>query len=214
MTEDAAREQMVRELAAREVHDERVLDAMRRVPRHRFVPESLRDQAYDNRPQPIGAEQTISQPLMVGIMTELLDLKGGEKVLEVGTGSGYQTALLAELAGDVFSVERHPPLAERARDLLEHLGYRNVHVMVGDGSLGMPDEAPFDRIIVTAAAPSIPQPLIDQLALEGLLVIPVGRADSQTLAVLQKDASGEIHTHNYGQCAFVPLIGEHGWPSR
>src|SRR5215475_11587239 len=137
MSEQAERERMVRDqIEAREVHDPRVLDAMRRVPRHRFVPESVRDQAYEDRPQPIGERQTSSQPLMVGIMTELLHLTGNERVLEIGTGSGYQTAILAELASEVISIERHPPLAERARDLLEHLGYQNVKVHAGDGSLG------------------------------------------------------------------------------
>src|SRR5436190_15901299 len=175
MDEDTARNRMVREqLEAREVHDARVLAAMRAVPRHLFVPEPLRDKAYEDRPQPIGARQTISQPLMVGIMTELLHLWGDEKVLEIGTGSGYQAAILAELARQIISIERHEPLANRARELLAFLGYSNVQIHVGDGSNGYPPEAPYDRVLVTAGAPSIPQPLIDQLAPCGRMVIPLG----------------------------------------
>jgi protein-L-isoaspartate(D-aspartate) O-methyltransferase len=213
MNEDSARERMVSEqLESREVRDRRVLDAMRRVPRHLFVPEPLRDRAYEDRPQPIGVEQTISQPLMVGMMTELLSLWGDETVLEVGTGSGYQTAILAELSGFVVSIERHAPLANRARGLLEHLGYRNVDIHLGDGTLGYPPRAPYDRILVTAGSPEIPRPLIKQLALNGRMVIPVGRSEMQTLKIIHKDAEGKVTADDYGECLFVPLIGSHGWP--
>jgi protein-L-isoaspartate(D-aspartate) O-methyltransferase len=203
---------MVQEqLQQREVRDARVLDAMERVPRHLFVPEPLREHAYEDKPQPIGREQTISQPLMVGLMTQLLELSGRESVLEVGTGSGYQTAILAELALRVTSIERHPPLAERASGLLEWLGYRNVIIHIGDGSLGHPSGAPFERILVTAAAPKIPEPLVEQLAPNGCLVIPVGTEEMQTLTVVRKDAAGCVSETSRGDCVFVPLIGVHGW---
>ena len=203
---------MVREqLEARDVHDRRVLDAMLRVPRHRFVPEALREHAYEDRPQPIGADQTISQPLMVGIMTELLHLYGDEHVLEIGTGSGYQTAILAELCASVVSMERVPELAIRARNLLEDLGYRNIEVHVADGSLGYPPRAPYDRILVTAAAPYIPPPLIQQLAPCGRLVAPIGDENLQLLTIAYKDANGRLFTDEYGECVFVPLIGRYGF---
>ena len=161
---ETARARMVEEqLVRREITDERVIAAMRRVPRHLFVEEALRDRAYGDHPLPIGEEQTISQPFIVGLMTQLLELHGHEKILEVGTGSGYQTAVLAELARRVCSIERLPRLAERARALLERLGYDNVWVRVGSGTLGWPDEAPFDRILVTAGGPSVPPPLFQQL---------------------------------------------------
>lgn len=204
---------MVREqLEARDVHDRRVLEAMLRVPRHRFVPEEFRSHAYEDRPQPIGADQTISQPLMVGIMTELLHLYGDERVLEIGTGSGYQTAILAELSGSVVSIERVRELAERARALLAELGYRNIEIHVGDGSLGYPLRAPYDRILVTAAAPYIPPPLIQQLAPRGRLVAPIGNENVQMLTVAYKDAQGRLFTDECGECMFVPLIGHHGFP--
>src|SRR5262249_53511139 len=153
---------------------------------HLFVPEPLREHAYEDRPQPIGAAQTISQPLMVGLMTELLHLWGDERVLEIGTGSGYQTAILAALAGEIVSIERHAPLAERARGLLEWLGVKNVQIHIGDGTLGWSPGAPYDRILVTAAAPRLPQPLLDQLAPNGRLVVPVGDAEMQALKVVHK----------------------------
>src|ERR1700752_4908093 len=169
------RERMVEgQLARRGIPDERLLAAMRRVPRELFVDEALRDRAYGDHPLPIGEEQTISQPYIVGLMTSLLELTGREKILEVGTGSGYQTAVLAELARRVCSIERLPRLAEKARATLEAMGYDNVWVRVGNGTLGWPDQAPFDRIIVTAGGPSIPPPLIQQLAEGGRLVVPVG----------------------------------------
>lgn len=200
------------QVESREVRDPRVLEAMRRVPRHLFVPERLRDYAYEDRPQPIGAHQTISQPLMVGLMTELLHLWGDESVLEIGTGSGYQTAILAELASKVTSIERHENLSNRARGLLDHLGYSNVDIHVGDGTLGYPRDAPYDRIIVTAGSPSIPQPLVDQLANDGRMVIPVGGSEVQMLKILHKDSEGTVSTDDYGECLFVPLIGDFGWP--
>jgi len=212
MSEEAERKRMVREqLEARGITDVRVLDAMERVPRHLFVPEAVQSQAYDDRPQPIGAKQTISQPLMVAQMTQLLGIFGDEFVLEVGTGSGYQTAILAELTRQVVSVERHETLADRARELLTWLGYQNVAIYAGDGSQGFASSAPYDRILVTAASPSVPQPLIDQLQVGGRLVIPVGSHDMQTLQVIRKTETGEVVSENHGECVFVPLIGEHGW---
>lgn len=212
MSEDAERARMVREqLEAREVHDPRVLDAMRRVPRHLFVPEPLREHAYEDRPQPIGEAQTISQPLMVGLMTELLELTPADRVLEIGTGSGYQAAVLAELAAEVISIERHERLAVRARELLAWLGYTNVRIEIGDGTEGWPELAPYDCIVVTAGAPAMPQPLIEQLKPGGRIVAPIGTRLVQTLTVGVKDAAGKLSTRGYGECVFVPLIGKHGW---
>ena len=208
---ESSRARMVEEqLVQRGVTDERVLAAMRRIPRHLFVEEPLRDRAHGDHPLPIGEEQTISQPYIVGFMTQLLELRGQEKVLEVGTGSGYQTAVLAELARRVCSVERLPRLAERARGLLEQLGYDNVWVRVGSGTLGWPDEAPFDRILVTAGGPSIPPPLFLQLAEGGRMVVPVGDVANQTLTVVEK-VRGEMKTRSYGDCKFVKLVGKYAW---
>ncbi len=205
------RERMVDEqLASRGVTDPRVVAAMRRVPRHRFVQEALRARAYGDHPLPIGEEQTISQPFIVGLMTSLLELSGHEKVLEVGTGSGYQTAVLAALARRVCSIERLPRLAERARAILESLGSGNVWVRVGNGALGWPDEAPFDCIIVTAGGPSIPPPLVQQLAEGGRMVLPVGRPESQTLTVVE-NVGGEIRQRTHGECKFVKLVGKYAW---
>jgi len=198
------------QLVHRGVTDERVLAAMRRIPRHLFVEEPLRDRAHGDHPLPIGEEQTISQPYIVGFMTQLLELRGQEKVLEVGTGSGYQTAVLAELARRVCSIERLPRLAERARGLLEQLGYDNVWVRVGSGTLGWPDEAPFDRILVTAGGPSIPPPLFQQLVEGGRMVVPVGDVANQTLTVVEK-IRGEMKTRPYGDCKFVKLVGKYAW---
>lgn len=206
-----ARDRMVEtQIAARGVHDERVLEAMRKVPRHQFVDEALRDQAYSDHPLPIGEKQTISQPYIVALMTESLELSGTEKILEIGTGSGYQSAVLAELADRVFSIERYPALAYRANGVLRKLGYRNVIVRVGDGSLGWPDDAPFDGILVTAGTPSIPQPLIDQLAVGGRLVVPVGDRTSQELVLVRRLAEG-INKSHLGGVRFVDLIGKWGW---
>ena len=205
------REKMVEEqLVRRGITDERVLGAMRRVPRHRFVEEGLQHRAYGDHPLPIGEEQTISQPYIVGLMTSLLELTGREKVLEVGTGSGYQTAVLAEGSRRVCSIERLPRLAERARKVLESLGYTNVWVRVGNGALGWPDEAPFDRILVAAAGPTVPPPLVEQLAESGRLVAPVGDAESQTLTLMER-RGGEIRTRAVGDCRFVPLVGKYAW---
>jgi protein-L-isoaspartate(D-aspartate) O-methyltransferase len=205
------RDRMVDEhLASRGVSDPRVLAAMRQVPRHRFVQEALRVRAYGDHPLPIGEEQTISQPFIVGLMTSLLELSGREKVLEVGTGSGYQTAVLAELARRVCSIERLPRLAERARTILESLGYSNVWVRVGNGALGWPDEAPFDRIIVTAGGPAIPPPLVQQLADGGRMVLPVGASDNQVLTVVD-NVGGEIRQRTHGECKFVKLVGKYAW---
>jgi len=208
---ETARARMVAEqLVQRGVTDERVLAALRRVPRHLFVAGPLRDRAHGDHPLPIGEEQTISQPYIVGFMTELLELRGQEKVLEVGTGSGYQTAVLAELARRVCTIERLPRLAERARALLEQLGYDNVWVRVGSGTLGWPDEAPFDRILVTAGGPSIPPPLFQQLAEGGRMVVPVGDIANQTLTVVEK-VRGEMKTRTCGDCKFVKLVGKYAW---
>ncbi|MGA3116559.1 MAG: protein-L-isoaspartate(D-aspartate) O-methyltransferase [Syntrophobacteraceae bacterium] len=205
------RERMVEtQIAARGVHDERVLEAMRKVPRHLFLDEALRDQAYSDHPLPIAENQTISQPYIVGLMTESLELNGSEKVLEIGTGSGYQSAILAELADRVFSIERYPELAYRANSILQKLGYGNIIVRVGDGSLGWPDDAPFDGIIVTAGTPQIPQPLIDQLKMGGRLVVPVGDRLGQDLMLVKRVAEG-IKKTNLGGVRFVNLVGKWGW---
>jgi protein-L-isoaspartate(D-aspartate) O-methyltransferase len=200
------------QVAARGVSDPRVLAAMRRVPRHLFVEEALRDRAYADHPLPIGDGQTISQPFMVGRMTELLRLDGTEKVLEIGTGSGYQAAVLGELCARVCTIERIPRLARRARDLLERLGYSNVWVRVANGTLGWPDEAPFDRILVTAGGPHVPPPLFEQLAEGGLMVMPVGEATTQVLQVIDK-RGGEMHTTEHSGCVFVKLVGKYAWDS-
>ncbi|HEY8695796.1 MAG TPA: protein-L-isoaspartate(D-aspartate) O-methyltransferase [Chloroflexota bacterium] len=199
------------EIISREgVLDTRVLAAMRKVDRALFVPEASRDRAYLNVPLAIGQGQTISQPLVVGLMTQALALNDGSKVLEVGTGSGYQTAILAELAGQVISVERHAKLAESARELLARLGYGNVRVHTGSGVKGWPDDAPYDRILVTAGAPRIPIHLVARLERNGRLVAPVGSRYEQRLIVLEKGPGGLVE-HNLGAVRFVPLIGEGAW---
>ena len=208
---ELTRARMVEEqLAKRAIADERVLGAMRKVPRHLFVEEALRDRAYGDHPLPIGEEQTISQPYIVALMTALLELAGTAKVLEIGTGSGYQTAVLAELASRVCSIERLPRLAERARALLEGLGYDNVWIRVGGGTLGWPDEAPFDRILVTAGGPAVPPPLFQQLAEGGRMVLPLGDEANQTLTVVDK-VGGEMRTRTHGECKFVKLVGKYAW---
>jgi len=206
-----ARERMVQEqLERRGIRDPGVLTAMRKVPRHVFVDPSQEGGAYEDTPLPIGEGQTISQPYMVAIMTEALSLCGDESVLEIGTGSGYQTAILAELADRVYSIERIPALAERAGSSLERLGYKNVSIRVGDGSLGWPEAGPWPAIIVTAGAPVIPQPLVDQLAVGGRLVVPVGTPQAQTLRRVLKTEEGTEQEELVG-CVFVKLVGEHGW---
>jgi protein-L-isoaspartate(D-aspartate) O-methyltransferase len=202
-----ARLRMVRDqVEARGVRDPRVLAAMRKVPRHELVPESERDRAYDDRPLPIGESQTISQPYVVAAMTEALALKGDERVLEVGTGSGYQAAVLAELCQQVYSIEIVPALAERARKDLARLGYANVEVRQGDGWRGWPEHAPYDAIVVTAAPPEVPPELIEQLAVGGRLVIPVGRFEQQ-LELLRKTPEGISREVLFG-VRFVPMRGE------
>jgi len=208
-----ARLLMVRsQLLRRGITDERVLQAMREVPRHLFVPPEWRHEAYSDRPLPIADDQTISQPYMVAIMTQNLALQGHERVLEIGTGSGYQAAVLSRLAAQVYSLEYFADLAASARGLLQHLGYTNIEVIVGDGGLGLPAQAPYDGIIVAAAAPRVPHPLLDQLAEGGRLVIPVGSPTSQELFIITR------HGEDYAQersvpCRFVPLLGQEGWAS-
>jgi protein-L-isoaspartate(D-aspartate) O-methyltransferase len=206
-----ARNRMVEsQLISRGIKDPRVLDTMRKVPRHRFVEEALFSQAYNDHPLPIGEKQTISQPYMVALMTEALDLQGHERVLEIGTGSGYQTAILAELAEKIYSIERIRTLSARAQRILDDLGYFNVVLKVGDGSLGLKTEAPFDAIMVTAGSPDVPQPLVDQLAMEGRLVVPVGDRYTQALIKIVRVKEGITKT-DLGGCRFVNLLGTHGW---
>jgi len=205
------RERMVAEqLVPRGIKDARVLEAMGKVPRHLFVDEALRDKAYGDHPLPIGEGQTISQPFMVGRMTELLRLAGTEKVLEVGTGSGYQAAVLAQLAERVCPIERLAKLATRARETLEGLGITNVWVRTANGTFGWPDEAPFDRILVAAGGPSVPPPLLEQLAEGGRMVMPVGPANYQKLQVIDK-IGGQPRVTEDSECVFVKLIGKFAW---
>jgi protein-L-isoaspartate(D-aspartate) O-methyltransferase len=206
-----ARLKMVEEqIVSRGIKDAKLIAAMKKIPRHLFVEEALQNQAYSDHPLPIGEKQTISQPYMVALMTEALLLTGKEKVLEIGTGSGYQTAIVAELSEKVFSVERIRPLAIRARKLLYELGYFNVEIKIFDGTFGWMQESPFDAIVVTAGSPEIPQPLIDQLAMGGKLVIPVGDAFVQDLFRVIKTEEG-VKKENLGGCRFVKLIGKYGW---
>ncbi len=198
------------QLIERGIKDENVLRAMLRVPRERFVPEHLRESAYDDMALPIGEGQTISQPYMVAIMTELLELKGDEKVLEIGTGSGYQAAILAELSREVYTIERIESLSKKAENVIRSLGYTNVFFRVGDGTLGWKEFSPFDRIIITAGAPDIPEPLIEQLRDGGIIVAPVGVRFSQILVKAKKDGKNLIREYSV-PCVFVPLLGEKGW---
>jgi protein-L-isoaspartate(D-aspartate) O-methyltransferase len=203
-----SRQRMVEtQLRARGISDERVLDAMLRLPRHEFAPERYRDQAYEDHPLPIGEGQTISQPYIVARMLEALALSASDRVLEVGTGSGYLTALLAELAAQVVSVERHAALADAARELLARMGCTNVKVMVGDGSQGYAEGAPYDAIIVSAAAAEVPRALLQQLAEGGRMIIPVGTADSQQLQLIRK-VGGQPRTSLHELCRFVPLVAD------
>lgn len=206
---DVSRKHMVEhQIISRGVKDNRVLDAMLKVPRHLFVGEDLQDLAYSDQPLPIGEGQTISQPYMVALMTELLRLKGEEKVLEIGTGSGYQTAVLAELAREVYTIEIVENLAQKAKKLLEDLGYQNIWLKTGDGYFGWEEYAPFDVIIVTCGPDDVPQPLVDQLTEDGRLVIPVGYA-YQILTILEK-IRGKLRKRESISCRFVPMTGEHG----
>jgi len=199
-----------RQLSGRDVRDERVLRAMERVPRELFVPESLRNRAYDDAALPIGYGQTISQPYMVARICEALSLRGSEKVLDVGTGSGYQAAVLAELARDVVTIERHPDLAASARAALEAAGYERVEVRVGDGTLGVPDRAPFDAIAVAAAVPDLPPTLYEQVAERGRIVLPVGTRRVQELSLVVRSPEGPAVIRSV-PCRFVPLVGEEGF---
>ena len=206
-----ARQRMVKtQLVSRGIDDPRVLQAMGKIPREYFIDESLRDQGYADRPLPIGKDQTISQPYVVALMTQALELKGNERVLEIGTGSGYQTAILAELAKVVYSVERIESLLEGARQALDGLGYTNIYLMVSDGTVGWIEHAPYEAIIVTAGAPRIPEPLTDQLNEGGRLCIPVGDRFSQELVKVTKK-NGHLLEKSLGGVRFVSLIGEHGW---
>jgi protein-L-isoaspartate(D-aspartate) O-methyltransferase len=193
------------------IADERVLSVMEQLPRHLFVPAALQSQAYNDNALPISAGQTISQPYIVARMTELLELKGDEKVLEVGAGSGYQTAVLASLARRVLAIERLPDLAEAADERLRSIGYRNVNLKVADGTTGWDTYKPYDAILVAAGGPEIPEPLVEQLKIGGRLVVPVGEDQRRQELVRAIRTDDGYRTQNFGPCAFVPLIGEHGW---
>jgi protein-L-isoaspartate(D-aspartate) O-methyltransferase len=208
-----AAERMVRlQIESRDIRDSRVLDAMRRVPRHLFVPAGSRGAAYEDHPIGIGHRQTISQPYMVAFMTEVLELRGGERVLEIGTGSGYQTAVLAEMCREVYTIERIPQLAAAAAEALRALGYSNVRLRTGDGCEGWPEQAPFDRILVAAAAPSVPDALRGQLADNGVMVIPVGDWRRTQEIVVARRTAGMLAIERSIGCRFVPLIGKGGFP--
>ena len=205
------RRRMVEEqLIPRGIKELLVLNAFRKVPREKFVPFEWRDNSYDDFPLPIGEEQTISQPYIVALMTESLELKGEEKVLEIGTGSGYQTAIIAEIVEEIYTVERIIPLAQRAKKTLKELGYTKIKIKIGDGTEGWEEFSPYDAIIVTAAAPKLPQSLIKQLNKSGRLIIPLGNLYSQELILYEKKRR-ELMTRNFGGCRFVPLRGEYGW---
>ena len=207
------REAMVKnQIEARGVSDPKTLDAMRRVPRHLFVSEALMDQAYNDHPLPIGEQQTISQPYIVAMMTEALQLTEEDRVLEIGTGSGYQAAVLAEMAYRVYTIERNRTLYQNARQIFDKLGYYSIIAKYSDGTIGWKEESPFDAIIVTAGGPEIPEPLVRQLAQGGRMVVPVGSSFSQKMIKLVKDERG-IHQSELGGCRFVRLVGQHGWKS-
>jgi protein-L-isoaspartate(D-aspartate) O-methyltransferase len=204
---DVRQEMRDQQIRARGVRDVRVLEAIGRVPRHRFVPSTFRDMAYDDRPLPIGHGQTISQPYIVALMTELVQPQATDRVLEIGTGCGYQSAILAELVKTVYTIEIVQPLADEARERLKNLGYSNIHVRSGDGYQGWPEHAPFQAIVVTAAPDHIPQPLVEQLAPGGRMVIPVGRF-TQELLLLEKLEDGQVRESRIAPVAFVPMTGE------
>lgn len=198
------------QLRGRGIRDERVLSAMAKVPREAFVAAEDAANAYGDFPLPIGAGQTISQPYIVAAMLEKLELRPQDRVLEVGTGTGYEAAILGELTAEVWTIERQPELAEKAREILRSLGYTNIHGVEGDGSCGLPHQAPFDKIVVAAAAPRIPETLVEQLANGGKMVLPVGTRQEQQLQVLQK-IGGQVTVSLQDLCRFVPLVGEQGW---
>jgi protein-L-isoaspartate(D-aspartate) O-methyltransferase len=211
MDYEVARRKMVEsQIAARSIRDERVLDAMRNIPRHLFLDEAMWNQAYNDYPLPIGEKQTISQPYIVALMTEALELRPNDRVLEIGTGSGYQAAILATLAEWVYTVERIRTLAIKARKVLDQLHMYNISIRVGDGTAGWEEHSPYDAIIVTAGSPDIPQPLVDQLCEGGRLVIPVGDRYSQTLYKLIRRGE-DLRREDLGGCRFVDLVGNHGW---
>jgi protein-L-isoaspartate(D-aspartate) O-methyltransferase len=211
MEREAERLKMIREqLERRHIRDERVLQAMARVPRHEFVPRDLHEQAYADNALPIAEQQTISQPYIVALTVAALELRGDERVLEIGAGSGYAAAVLATLAAEVWTVERLRPLAEAAAERLDRLGYSNVHVGVGDGTQGWPEHAPYAAIAVAAAGPQIPQALLDQLGPGGRLVIPVGTRDEQELRRVVRTPAG-LRSESLGPVRFVPLVGREGW---
>lgn len=206
------RQKMVEEqLMGRDITDRKVLDVFRRVLRHKFVDAKIYKDAYNDFPLPIGKGQTISQPYIVALMVQLLDIQKDDKVLEIGTGSGYETAILAELAGKVFSVERIEVLAKDAEKILDEMGYDNIQIKRGDGTLGWQDFAPFNKIVVTASAEKAPEPLLQQLDKNGKMVMPVGPRFTQGLLVLEKDSIGSVTQKYICGCTFVPLIGEYGW---
>ena len=206
-----ARKRMVAEqLVSRGINDARVLQAMAEVPRHLFLEEDLWDQAYEDRPLPIGASQTISQPYIVALMLEALSLTGVERVMEIGTGSGYAAAVLSELCAEVYSIETVEGLGVKARSLLNGLGYKNVSILTGDGTLGWEERSPYDAILISAAAPCIPRPLVQQLKTPGYLVLPMGEKELQTLVRIRKDNTG-IREDYFGECHFVKLKGAYGW---
>jgi len=198
------------QLRGRGIRDERVLAAMAKVPREEFIAPEDRQNAYGDFPLPIGAGQTISQPYIVAAMLELLALRPQDRVLEIGTGTGYEAAILGELAAEVWSIERHAELADKAREIVARLGYGNVHVVLGDGSRGLPEHAPFDKIVVAAGAPLIPATLAEQLADEGRMVVPVGTRSEQQLQLLRKTRD-LVAISKHELCRFVPLVGEAGW---
>lgn len=211
MSFDILKDTMIKnQVIARGIEDKFVLKAMAKVPRHKFVPQDLIDNSYDDCPLPIGEGQTISQPFMVALMTQLLDLKNTERVLEIGTGSGYQTAILAEIAKEIYSIERFQNLAQTSKKILNLLGYKNIQIKVGDGTLGWEEFAPYDKIIITAASPDIPQPLISQLKENGRMVIPLNNGFNQTLTVIEKQKEGLKHSE-ICSCVFVPLVGKYGY---
>ncbi|MEK6732602.1 MAG: protein-L-isoaspartate(D-aspartate) O-methyltransferase [Candidatus Omnitrophota bacterium] len=208
---DMRRKMVIDQLSGRDIKDSKVLDVFEKVPRHRFIDKKFRKDAYADYPLPIDNGQTISQPYMVALMVQLLDIKNTDRVLEIGTGSGYETAILAELAKEVFSVERFKNLTENAGSVLKEIGYGNIRLKTGDGTIGWGEFAPFDKIVVTAAGETVPELLMEQLNSPGKLVMPVGSKFNQRLLLLEKTAKGDVVEKNICSCTFVPLIGRYGW---
>ena len=208
---DAQRERLIETMRDRGIHDLAVLQAFSRVQRHLFVPEAVRHRAYDDSPVPIGFGQTASQPSLQALYMQRLGIEHHHRILEVGTGSGYQTAVLAILGGQIYSIERIAALSQRARRALDDMRFSNIALMVGDGTLGWARYAPYDRILVAAGSPNVPQALVDQLAPDGAMAIPVGDRDMQTLMLVKKDDSGNVTTESVTECTFVPLVGRFAW---